>query len=61
VCGDCIGDEPNGIETIENGRNAIDINAPVYDLQGRKRADSIVGATLTKGIYVINGVKFTVK
>ena len=61
VFGDGIGDEPNGIETIENGRNAIDINAPVYDLQGRKLADSIVGATLTKGIYVINGVKFTVK
>ena len=51
----------DGIKAVENGAQVIDINAPVYDLQGRKLADSIVGATLKRGIYVINGVKFTVK
>lgn len=61
VFGEGIGDEATGIETIENGVNSIDINAPVYDLQGRKMADSIIGATLTRGIYVIKGQKFIVK
>ena len=60
VFGENLGGESDGIEALSANVN-VDMNAPVYDLQGRKLADSIVGATLKKGIYVIDGVKFTVK
>ena len=39
----------------------VDMNAPVFDLQGRKMADGLKDAHLAKGIYVINGVKVIVK
>ena len=55
------GDTPDGIHAVENSWQGIDVNAPVYDLQGRKLADSLIGTTLKRGIYVINGQKFTVK
>ena len=61
VFGEGMGNTPNGIETIANDLQGIDVNAPVYDLQGRKLANSLIGTTLKRGIYVINGVKFTVK
>ena len=61
VFGEGVGNTPNGIETIANDLQGIDVNAPVYDLQGRKLANSLIGTTLKRGIYVINGVKFTVK
>ena len=55
-----MGNTPSGIETMNSLHN-IDMNAPVYDLQGRKLADSLIGTTLKRGIYVIDGVKFVVK
>ncbi len=42
----------------------IDVNAPVYDLQGRMVAtsySSLNGKKLAAGMYVVNGVKFIVK
>ena len=42
----------------------IDVNAPVYDLQGRMVATSyseLNGKKLAAGMYVVNGVKFIVK
>ena len=41
-----------------------DPNAPVYDVYGRKIANSvreIAGKKLPRGIYVVNGAKFNVK
>jgi len=54
------GNQTDGIGTMNSLHN-VDMNAPVYDLQGRKLADSLIGATLKRGIYVIDGVKFVVK
>ena len=54
------GNTPSGIETVNSLHN-IDVNAPVYDVQGRKLANSLIGTTLKRGIYVIDGVKFVVK
>lgn len=53
------GNETDGITMgeIEN----IDMNAPVYDLQGRKLANSLLDSSLGKGVYVINGVKIIIK
>lgn len=53
------GNETDGITVgeIEN----IDMNAPVYDLQGRKLANSLLDSSLGKGVYVINGVKIIIK
>ena len=55
-----VGNTPSGIETVNSLHN-IDVNAPVYDVQGRKLANSLIGTTLKRGIYVIDGVKFVVK
>lgn len=53
------GNETDGITVgeIEN----VDMNAPVYDLQGRKLANSLLDSSLGKGVYVINGVKIIIK
>ena len=54
----------NGIEAVESEPIAVDANAPVYDVQGRMISTSVrelAGKKLARGIYVVNGVKFTVK
>ena len=51
-----------GIESIES--IGFDMNAPVYDLQGRMIAPSmkaLAGQKLARGMYVVNGVKIIVK
>lgn len=53
------GSETDGITMIEFEN--IDANAPVYDLQGRKLANSLLESSLGKGVYVINGVKIIIK
>jgi hypothetical protein len=53
------GSETDGI-TMNEFEN-IDANAPVYDLQGRKLANSLLESSLGKGVYVINGVKIIIK
>ena len=53
------GSETDGI-TMNEFEN-IDANAPVYDLQGRKLANSLLDSSLGKGVYVINGVKIIIK
>lgn len=53
------GSETDGI-TMNEFEN-IDANAPVYDLQGRKLAKSLLDSSLGKGVYVINGVKIIIK
>lgn len=60
IFGEGIGDSPNGIDALSADVD-VDVNAPVYDLQGRKMADGLKDAHLAKGIYVINGVKVIVK
>ena len=44
----------------------IDVNAPVYDMQGRMVATSYrelanKSKKLQSGLYVVNGVKFMIK
>ena len=53
------GNETDGIMMNEFG--TIDVNAPVYDLQGRKLANSLLDSSLGKGVYIINGVKIIIK
>ncbi len=53
------GNETDGIMMNEYG--TIDVTAPVYDLQGRKLANSLLDSSLGKGVYVINGVKIIIK
>ena len=36
-------------------------NSAVYDLSGRRVAEKLAGASLVKGIYVVNGKKVVVK
>lgn len=52
--------ETDGIDAMSADVD-IDVNAPVFDLQGRKVADGLQNAHLLRGIYVINGVKVIVK
>ena len=52
--------DPSGIDAT-SVKADVDMNSPVYDLQGRKMADGLQNAHLAKGIYVINGVKVIVK
>lgn len=52
-------DDIDGISTIDYGQ--VDVNAPVYDLQGRKLADSLLDSSLRKGVYVIKGMKVVLK
>jgi len=54
----------NAIESVEKEPVAVDADAPVYDVQGRMISTSVrelAGKKLARGIYVVNGVKFTVK
>lgn len=56
--------EVDGIEAVESEPIAVDADAPVYDVQGRMISTSVrelAGKKLARGIYVVNGVKFTVK
>ncbi len=56
--------EVNGIQNVETEAVAVDPDAPVYDVNGKMVATSvreIAGKTLQRGIYVVKGVKFTVK
>ena len=53
------GNEPDGIGVLSS---VLDVNAPVYDLQGRMVATSYREAKgLQSGMYVVNGVKIIVK
>lgn len=54
-----------GMQTI-NAAELIDVNAPVYDIQGRMVATSYrelanKSKKLQSGLYVVNGVKFMIK
>ena len=53
--------ETSGVNQL-NGAINVDMNAPVYDLQGRMIAPSYREAkNLQSGMYVVNGVKIIVK
>lgn len=55
---------PTGINEVETETMFVDPNAPIYDVYGRKIANSvreIAGKKLPRGIYVVNGAKFNVK
>ncbi len=52
--------ETNGVDAMSADVD-VDVNAPVFDLQGRKVANGLQNAHLLRGIYVINGVKVIVK
>ncbi len=54
------GNGTDGVESVENDLS-IDMNAPVFDLQGRKLADGLNRSNLGKGIYVISGKKIIIK
>lgn len=63
ILGEGEGDVPTAIHAVD-AASIIDVNAPVYDLQGRMVATSyreLNGKKLASGMYVINGVKFIVK
>lgn len=60
VFGENPGSETDGIDAMSANVD-VDVNAPVFDLQGRKVADGLQNAHLMRGIYVINGVKVIVK
>ena len=54
--------EGDVITAIAPASTVLDVNAPVYDLQGRKVATSYREAKgLQSGMYVVNGVKIIVK
>ena len=55
--------ETDGIDVLKTAFE-LDMNAPVYDLQGRMIAPTyreVVDKNLSSGIYVVNGVKIIVK
>ena len=62
IFGEGEGDVPSGIYAVDAAQ-MLDVNAPVYDLQGRKVASSYREAKslLRSGMYVVNGVKIVVK
>ncbi|MCR5130266.1 MAG: hypothetical protein K6C10_02250 [Prevotella sp.] len=63
IFGEGQGDVPTGIQAVDASQ-FIDINAPVYDMQGRMVSPTyreLSGKNLQKGFYVVNGVKFIVK
>ena len=47
--------------SINNVAAATVANGAVYDLSGRRVAEKLAGASLVKGIYVVNGKKVVVK
>ena len=54
--------ETSGIDVFKTASAEVDMNAPVYDLQGRMVAPSYREAKgLQNGLYVVNGVKIIVK
>lgn len=54
--------ETDGIDVFKTTSAEVDMNAPVYDLQGRMIAPSYREAKkLQSGMYVVNGVKIIVK
>lgn len=54
--------ETSGIDVFKATSAEVDMNAPVYDLQGRMVAPSYREAKgLQNGLYVVNGVKIIVK
>ena len=54
--------ETSGIDVFKATSAEVDMNAPVYDLQGRMIAPSYREAkSLQSGMYVVNGVKIIVK
>lgn len=46
---------------INNVAATTVVNGAVYDLSGRRVAEKLAGASLVKGIYVVNGKKVVVK
>ncbi len=63
IFGEGLGDVPTAIEAVDAAQ-LIDVDAPVYDLQGRMMAPSyreLGSKKLQRGCYVVNGVKFIVK
>ena len=46
--------ETTAVESVLN--NSVDVNAPVYDLYGRRVKNVVKG-----GVYIQNGKKFIVK
>lgn len=56
-----LGDVSTGIQAVDASK-FVDMDAPVYDLQGRMVATSYRKAkSLKSGMYVVNGVKIMVK
>ena len=51
----------DGTTTIEGVQTSYDINATVFDLQGRKVAERFDHNTLKPGIYIVNGKKVVIK
>lgn len=61
ILGEGEGDVPSAIHAVDAAQ-FLDVDAPVYDLQGRKVATSYREAkSLKSGMYVVKGVKFIVK
>ena len=61
IFGEGEGDVPSGIHAVDAAQ-FLDVDAPVYDLQGRMVATSYREAkSLSSGMYVVNGVKIVVK
>ncbi len=61
IFGEGEGDVPSAIHAVDASQ-FLDVDAPVYDLQGRMVATSYREAkSLQSGMYVVNGVKFIVK
>ena len=63
IFGEGVGDVPTGLQAIE-AADVVDMDAPVYDLQGRLVATSYRELTrkkVQKGMYVVNGVKIMIK
>lgn len=60
---DGVGDVSTGLQEVDASR-FVDMNAPVYDLQGRMVARAyrdMAGKNVQPGLYVVNGVKIIVK
>lgn len=58
-----LGDVSTGIQEVDASR-LVDMNAPVYDMQGRMVARAyrdLAGKNVEPGLYVVNGVKIMVK
>lgn len=60
-----LGDQETGIVSITKDGEIVDREVDVYDLNGRKVAQSVAGSTclvgLQSGVYVVNGKKYVVK